>query len=294
MTGARPATEDLERLRRQIARMDRGNISGSRAADGADASVVQGGISLGCPQVDARFQGGVLPFGVHEVATQSGADASPALGFCLMMAARTLAENPRGMGLIIQPAGPAGENGSLYGPGLTALGLPLSRLALVRVRTSADALRVVDEALRCGAAAVVIAEIWEDLRVDLSLTRRFNKYAQDNDLMTFLVMKKQSETSAALTRWVVGAATSDAEIENARRRGSRRPKLGLPALNLVLTRNRRGAPGGCPLGQWKVEWDGDGCCFYSPGQRASASPTSEAIPASVAGQAFDRPNAAVA
>ncbi len=295
MTGAAVATEEFERLRRQITRMERGVVAGGGARGlAAVGDVSSGGVSFGHPQVDARFQDGVLPFGVHEVAAQSGAEASPALGFCLMITARTLAQNPRGMGLIIQPSGPAGENGDLYGPGLAALGLPLSRLALVRVRTPAEALRVMDEALRCGAAATVVAEVWDDSQVDLSLTKRFNISSQAQGLMAFLVTREQSGTSAALSRWVVGAATSEGEVESARRRGIRRPRLGRPALDLTLTRNRRGAPGGWPLGQWKVEWDGDGCCFHAPGCGAAHLGPAETLPASLAGPAFDRPDTAVA
>ena len=304
MTGAIRATEELEDLRRQIARLERG-VRSSSGVSGLSPSADRDGVPLGYAGIDARFQGGGAPFGVHEVSALAGAEASPALGFSLMMMARTLARAPAGMGLIIQPSAAAAENGALYGPGLAALGLPPGRLALVRVRSADQVLRVADEALRCGAVAAIVAEIWDERPVDLSLTRRFNMSAQEHDVMTFLVTRQPSGTSAAMTRWIVGAAASEGEITRARQRGLRRPRLGRPALQLALTRNRRGSASGWPLGEWQVEWDGEQCCFKAPDRRADAgrpewrgggvagSPGA-AVPAPVAGPAGDRPDKAVA
>lgn len=288
MVGAGAAAEQREQLRRTITQMERSvSLSG-----GAQAGLVSRGVALGHPQIDARFQGGLMPFGVHEAAAVSEGEAggeamlapTQAVAFSLMIMARVLAARPEALGLIVQPQGPAGENGALYGPGLAALGLAPERVALVRVRNAAEALRVVDEALRCGAAAAVAAEIWADDRLDLSLTRRFNISAQAHDVMAVLVTREQSGTSAAMTRWTVGSAVSAGEIARARRRGLRRPHLGRPALDLALTRNRRGAEGGWPLGRWTVEWDGETRLFRAP----------EALSAPVAGPAFHRPDAAVA
>ncbi len=296
MLSADAAAQDWERLKRKVVQMERGEAlsieKGLVVEPGPAGAVCPRGVALGHALIDARFQGGVLPFGVHEAAALSmeadggAARLAPtqAVGFSLMIMARVLAARPEGRGLIVQPAGPEGENGALYGPGLAALGLSPDRVALVRVRNGAEALRVVDEALRSGAAAAVAAEIWADERLDLSLTRRFNMSAQLHDVMAVLVTRQQSGTSAAMTRWTVGAATSSAEIARARRRGLRRPCLGRPALDLALTRNRRGAEGGWPLGQWTVEWDGETRLFRAP----------EALSAPVAGAAFHRPDAAVA
>jgi protein ImuA len=280
---------DLEDLKRQITRLERGGVVG------APAVVAARGVALGHPSIDAKFQGGVLPFGVHEAAAMSGTEAAPAMGFALMLMARTLSLRPGGLGLIIQVRAAAGEHGALYGPGLAALGLDPARLALVRTRNADEALKVVDEALRCGAAAAITAEVWDEEKLDLSMTRRFNLSAQAHDVMAFLVTREQVGTSSALTRWSVGAGLSQGQMERARRRGLRRALIGRPALHLALTRNRRGADGGWPLGEWDVEWDGEQRIFSQPERFEGQfqQPRLPPLSASVAGPAGHRPYASL-
>ncbi len=291
------AEDPLDRLRRQIGALERtrsatagpgvGAARRLRADGRATAQVpVEGasGVPLGLGQIDGCFQGGGLPFGLHEATPVDGAAPAPAMGFALMLMARTLARRREGRGLIVQSAGAEREGGGLYGPGLAALGLDTSRLALVRVRRPADALQVLDEALRSGAVTAAIAEVEAGEQISLAASQRFNFWAQDHESMAFIVALKPSGNSAAMTRWQVAAAPSEGAVAWARRRGLRRPRLGGAGLELVLRRNRRSAAGGGLLGRWIVEWDGEDCCFRTP----------EALPASVAGTAGHRPDAAVA
>ena len=281
MTGADPKVEAVDDLRRQIARLERASPLGAKAG------TERRGVRLGYPQIEARFEGGRLPFGVHEAAARSAAEAPQALGFGLMLMATVLRQDPRGVGLIIQTAMTAGESGVIYGPGLSALGLEPARVALVRVRNEVDAFRVIDDALRSGALTALVAELWSGEGVDLSLTRRFNLSAEAHGVLAVLAMREPAPQSAVLTRWQVGAAVSSAEIARAAGQGAqrgRRPRLGRPALQLSLTRNRRGAARGPRLGEWCVEWDGETCSFRA----------SEALSAPVAGQVADRSDAAVA
>jgi protein ImuA len=233
------------------------------------------------------------------------------MGFALMLTALTLRRQPGACGLIIQSAAAEREGGGLYAPGLAALGLDPARLAVVRVRRVAEALQVMDEALRSGAVASAILEVERGDQLSLSASQRFNFWAQHNDCMGFLVALQPSGNSAAMTRWEVATARSEASVNWARRRGLRRPRLGPPGLELGLRRNRQGVTGGMTAaglgvggasaeepgirelsgrgsgrgsGRWIVEWDGDACCFR----------TSEALPASVAGASGHRPAAAVA
>ena len=275
--GTDPKLEAVEDLRRRIARLERAPpLEGKAVSEGR-------GARLGHPEIAARFEGGRLPFGVHEAAARSAADAPQAFAFGLMLMATVLRQDPRGVGLIIQTAMTAGESGTVYGPGLSALGLEPARVALVRVRNEVDAFRVIDDALRSGALTALVAELWSGEGVDLSLTRRFNQSAEAHGVLAVLAMREPAPQSAVLTRWRVGAAVSAAEIARGVQRG-RRPRLGRPALHLSLTRNRRGAARGPRLGEWCVEWDGETSSFRAP----------EALSAPVAGQVADRPDAAVA
>ena len=276
----------LERTRRATAGPDRRLKADWRMAEVAVQEGVQAisGVSLGLGRIDSCFQGGGLPFGLHEATPADGAAPAPAMGFALMLMARTLAARREGRGLIVQSAGAEREGGGLYGPGLAALGLDPARLALVRVRRPAEVLQVLDEALRSGAVAAAVAELETGEQISLAASQRFNFWAQSHDSMGIVVALQPSGNSAAMTRWQVAAAPSEGAVAFARRRGLRRPRLGAPGLELVLRRNRRSAAGGGLSGRWIVEWDGEDCGFRTP----------EALPASVAGTAGHRPDAAVA
>ena len=289
----------LEHLRRQIGALERtrrataGPMGATRGAQAMSASPhVAPGVSFGLDRIDGCFQGGGLPFGLHEATPADGAVPAPAMGFALMLMARTLTcrgagrgtAHGVGRGLIVQSAGAEREGGGLYGPGLAALGLDPARLALVRVRRPVEVLQVLDEALRSGAVAAAIAELEAGDQISLAASQRFNFWAQSHDSMAFIVALQPSGNSAALTRWQVAAAPSEGAVALARRRGLRRPRLGGTGLELVLRRNRRSTAGGGFSGRWIVEWDGEDCCFRTP----------EALPAPVAGTAGHRPDAAVA
>jgi protein ImuA len=189
------------------------------------------------------------------------------MGFAALLAIRTLAQRPGSRALLVQCADAAREGGAPYGPGLLALGLDPDRIGLAQVRTAADALRVVDEALRSGAVAAVVADLDHAPQLDLSVTRRFNLSAAPAGALAVMVTRNLSATSAALTRWRVAPAVS---------RGRRR-RLGAPAFQLSLTRNRMG-----PVGDWTLEWDLDDRLFRS------VPPLS----APVARPAVDRPDPA--
>ncbi len=219
-------------------------------------------VSLGCEAIDAICGGG-LGAGVHQAAGQGGAP----LGFGLAVMARALAASPRGRVLLVQAQEAACEGGRVYAPGLHALGLDPDRIGMAEVRTVADALRVVDETLRSGAAAAVLADLGHAPRLDLSVTRRFNLSARRSGALALMLTRDLDATSAALTRWRVEPRVS---------RGRRR-RLGRPAFGLALLRNRLG-----PTGEWTLEWDSDDRLFRP------AAPLS----APVARPAADRPDPA--
>jgi protein ImuA len=188
------------------------------------------------------FPQGQLAAGAHQAAA-SGAAALPG---------RAPEAAPEARALLIQTQEAGREAGWAYGPGLQALGLDPDRLAVVAVRSGPEALRVVDEALRSGAVAAVLADLWEEPRLDLSATRRFNLACERTGALALLVTRNLDGTSAALTRWRVAAAPSAF-------RGGRTRRLERPAFHLQLLRNRMG-----PTGEWTVEWDSDERTFRNP------------------------------
>ena len=258
-------------LRRQIRRMEgRAELARLRG------EAAEGVIPLGYPPLDERFEGGGLQAGTHQAAGPGGAP----FAFVCALLARLSAARPDGRVMLVQEAGALRETGGLYGPGLQALGVDPEGLAVLGVRTGAEALRATDEALKSGAAAAVVLELWDgEALADLSITRRFNLSAQRTGAFAFLVTPTLAATSAALTRW---------RVEPARTVG-RKGRLGAPAFALTLERNRLGR-----TGRWTVEWDGHDRCFR-PAAHAADSPQKsapEALPASVVRPSADRPAAA--
>ena len=214
----------------------------------------------------SAFPDGALAAGAHQVAAATSGDEAAALAFAAALTARALRARSDARALLVQSAEAGREGGWAYGAGLQALGLDPDRLAVVAVKSGIEALRVVDEALKSGAVAVVLADLWEEPRLDLSVTRRFNLACERTGALALLVTRNLSGTSAALTRWSVAARPSV----------GRKRRLERPCFHLELLRNRLG-----PTGQWTVEWDSDDCSFRAPA----------ALPSPLARPAGDRPAA---
>ncbi len=176
----------------------------------------------------------------------------------------------------------------MYGPGLHALGIDPGRLILVQVHDGAEVLRLLNEALRVRAPDVVVGDLWDDEALtDLSVTRRFNLAAAKARMLVFLTTPDLSATSAALTRWRVASAPSSVLSFAPRRR------LGAPALNVELVRNRHGR-----TGRWILEWSSHDRSFRSAdfggvrrGEVFPATPLAASLgapPVDRSGQAVER------
>jgi protein ImuA len=241
-------------LRRRVARIEARETQASPSR----------GLRLGVGTFDEAVFPNGLPPGAHQAAPVSMRETAAPIMLALA-AARAVSrwERPRDGGqmvrkggrlrrvgasrfsvslLVVQETDALRESGELHPDGLRALGLDGRCVAFVRVSSDAEALRVIDEALKLKAAPVVLAELrrGEGL-IDLAASRRLNLAARRAGVWLFLVTPDLSNTSAALTRWRVGCAPSG-------RAGRRR--LGAPAFTLELVRNRLGPPGA-----WTVEWD---------------------------------------
>jgi protein ImuA len=216
-------------LRRQVAKLDR-----------ADASLgnLYEPLSFGIGAIDRMLGGGLALGALHEVAPIRHFHLGAAAGFAIALAAQTDADKSV---LWIQPDFASLEGGSVYGPGLALLGLPLNRFLMLRVARSIDVLWAMEEALKSGALSTVIAELPEDL-ADLTMTRRLVLAARDGGTLGLLFRHQStSEPNASMTRWDVASATGDTDAFGG---------LGAPAFDLSLVKNRRGT-----CGRWTVSWD---------------------------------------
>jgi protein ImuA len=161
---------------------------------------------------DAALGGGLADDALHEVAPAQPADGAAAMGFALALAARFLSQRPASA-LVIGEGFAAEEWGALYGPGLVAHGLPLSRLVFLRAPDAALAFWAIEEALKCGAPAVVVGEIWSLKGYSLAASRRLLLAARKGKTPALLILASaygQAEriSSAAETRFEIAAAPS--------------------------------------------------------------------------------------
>ena len=215
-------------LRRQIARIE-------QAAPGAPPPPAFA--PFGLAPLDEALGGGLVAGALHEFAGPAGA------GLGLRLA------GARGALVWIGPGDVFRVAGLPHGPGLAGLGLDSRRLLVVVTRTVADALWAAEEALRCPAIAAAVVELPGDGRAaDLTATRRLSLAAREGGGLGLLVRHQASAgTSAAVTRWVVTPAPGPLDGWGG---------LGATALDLDLTRNRRG-----PVGRWSILWRRDERCF---------------------------------
>ena len=164
------------------------------------------------PAFDAALGGGLADDALHEIAPAQPADGAAAMGFALALAARFLNQRPASA-LVISEGFAAEELGALYGPGLVAHGLALSRLVFVRAPDAALAFWAIEEALKCGAPAVVVGEIWSLKGYSLAASRRLLLAARKGKVPALLILASaygQAErlSSAAETRFEIAAAPS--------------------------------------------------------------------------------------
>jgi protein ImuA len=163
---------------------------------------------------DSALGGGLADDALHEIAPARPQDGAAAMGFALALAARFINHRPASA-LIIGEGFAAEESGALYGPGLVAHGLTLSRLVFVRAPDAALALWAMEEALKCGAPAVVVGEIWSLKGYSLVASRRLLLAARKGRTPALLILASaygQAErlSSAAETRFEIAAAPSAA------------------------------------------------------------------------------------
>jgi protein ImuA len=239
----------LHALRRAVA-----DIATATAGDGC------GAIGLGIAALDQALAGGLACGALHEIGPVAALQGGAAAGFAMALAALALtARTLHGYGQVlwIQPDFAAAEAGALYGPGLELMGLPLGCLAVLRVPRPRDALWAMEEALKCRAAAAVVAEL-ASRETDLTATRRLALAAREGGGLGLILHPDAAPDSEALcrppstamTRWEVASTRSEAD---------RFGGFGPPTFVLSLVKNRRGR-----TGQWHVSWDHHACAFATP------------------------------
>jgi protein ImuA len=252
-SAGKPAT--LCRLKQAVAKLE-----GQRA----DLGLGHRALPFGIAEIDRTLGGGLAPSSLHEIAANTWIDVGAAFGFTLALAARA---HDRREVLWIQTDFAALESGNLYGRGNDAFGLPSRAMLILKTPRPIDALRAMEEALKCRALSSVICELPDDGAVaDLTATQRLTLAVREGSAFGFLLRHRPSPLSVvADTRWTISAAAS---------RPDRFGGLGCAAFTASLLRNRRG-----PEGQWTIVWDHNERVFST-------------LSLDMAEAAFDRPDRA--
>lgn len=222
-------------------------------------------IPLGPAGLDRALGGGLSTRRLHEIVPDGVFQLGAAAGFALAL----VALSPRRGAIVwIQQGLAAMEGGAPYGLGAALFDIAPSRFLIVRAPTPKDALWAMEESLRCGGVAAVIAELpGAGEAADLTATRRLNLVAQAHGVLPLLLRHQSLRgTSACATRWVVRSAPGSSDGLGG---------IGRTAFTLTLAKNQRGI-----CGDWQVEWDSHERHFRT------------ALPVIVAAPAFDRPHRA--
>ena len=189
---------------------------------------------------------GLRADGLHEIYAASSepgaglADSATALGFALLLA--HLQQRQSGTGALIW-ARESAAPGLPYGPGLADLGCDPATITLLRLPDGRAVLRAGLDALRSGAATVLIELHGRQPLLDLTATRRLALAAGETGTLA-LVLRGNARPgpSAAHSRWQIAAAPSVPLAANA---------PGRPAFALTLLRQRGGRDGLHLI----LEWD---------------------------------------
>ena len=222
---------DLAALRRRIAALERrtpaleGGAGGGRA--GRPWPLGVGALD------DALPEGGLAADGLHEAAGESAADGPAAAAFLAALLARRVRAGERGAVLVCQSRNGAARFGRLHGPGWRDLGLEPADLLILRARREKDVPWAVEEGLRSGALAAVLAEVEG---IPFAASRRLALAAAEGGTPALLLRHDElGPASAAQTRWRVAALPGRADPFD-------EGAPGLPRWRLALVRARGGRP----------------------------------------------------
>ncbi|HEY3720833.1 MAG TPA: hypothetical protein VGL41_11930 [Roseiarcus sp.] len=230
----------MARLRRAVEEIEARSGPAETHAPGARLSLNR--------TLDRALGGGLSGDALHEIVPATPGDGGAAMGFALALAARFMAEHSAA-GLLMAEDFAARDMGALYGPGLVAHGLELGRLVFVRAPDATALFQAMEEALKSGAPAVVVGEVWRLQKYDLAVSRRLLLAARSGRAPALLVQASAYRaadriSSAAETRFEISAAPS-AHLPSA---GSERGLPGRPAFAARLVKARLTSARGSPIG----------------------------------------------
>lgn len=227
-------------------------------------------LTLGASAVDHCLEGGLACGGLHELRSPLARDIGAATGFALGLAARAMAADRGGRGIVwVTDPATRVDGGGLFPAGLGQYGLDPSCLTMVEPGDLQGAMWAADEAAGCTGLAALIFQIkGNPARFDMTATRRLMLRARQSGVLALILRQSgEEEASAAATRWRVNTEMSGADDDLERGVGAMR-------LSLTLERNRAGR-----TGQWLLAWNPRDRSFHhaAPNPHARANPPAHSL-----------------
>ncbi len=190
-------------------------------------------IHPGLGMINQSFPNSIFPIGaVHEFISAEPEDSAATSGFISGL-----------LNTIMKKGGAVvwiSSSRMLFPPALKIFELEPDRIIFVDLQQEKDIPWVMEEALKCGVLAAVVAEIR-----DLSFTtsRRFQLAVEKTRVTGFLLRRNLSapNTIASIARWRITPLPSSTEAGM--------PGVGLPRWKVELLKIRNGKPG-----SWSIEW----------------------------------------
>ncbi|HVM99585.1 MAG TPA: protein imuA [Caulobacteraceae bacterium] len=211
----------LAALRAEIAALERGAR--------LDAET----LSIGDARLDGRLPGGGLALGAWHAFAGEGLEIETAAASAAFVARLAVPLARRGELVWVM------RRDDLHAPGLAGLGLPADRLILVCAPGEAEALAVMEDALRTKGVAAVFGEVDE---VDLVAGRRLQLASEQSGAVGFVLRRRPyggagraATHPAAASRWTIAPAPSEPAPGE--------PGLGAPRWRVRLERCRGGRTG---------------------------------------------------
>jgi protein ImuA len=218
-------------------------------------------LDFGVFRLDALLRGGLPLSALTEIRVGQSRDSGAATGFALALIARVAALRKLSAAVWICQAECRRETGSLYAPGVAALGLDPGSIIEVDARTEKDALWAFEAALSCPDLDVAVCDLRE-ASFDLAATRRCLLRAREAEVTGLLLrVGSESEANAAELRFAVTPAPAGPVDRFL-------PGVGRMAWRLTLEKNRAG-----PTGAFTLEWNAhEGCFAERKGRNARSLP----------------------
>ena len=209
-------------------------------------------VDFGLGAMNRAFPRGCFPTAaVHELISVSESCAAAANGFLVGLLASLLKKGRMCLWVSTER--------HLFPPALKFFGVEPHQFIFVDVHQTADALWVMEQALRCSSLAAVVAEMND---VSFAESRRLQLAVEESRVTGFLHRQhlQVENTLACVSRWKVRPLPGQLPDDL--------PGVGFPCLEVELEKMRNGKSG-----RWQLEWK-DGTFCTKPLER-SVERTSE-------------------